>query len=429
MTTINDVAWNRVFAETDILSEIQSSGLARVTAETLRQHGNREPRLMAKLDTLAERPESFKLNAINILPVHNGEYVIFSDPENKSYYSFGNVLDEVVIEEYNSPFDFGLLDAFPISRSFSESQAIDYAFTASLLKHFLACSTMHLSIRGRSFSGTFDLTLPQQASSVVVSSVQIEVDAGYETTDSIVLIEAKVGRREDFNIRQLVYPYLQWSQKSNKRVRPVLLMYSNGKYFIAEFTVGGNYGQIEMISVRGFTVNDSKVAVINLGELFVAAPEGVEPPSTPFPQANDLDRVVDLVQLVSAGTITKMEISDFFEFDERQADYYANAAAYLGFVQRSERGFSLTEEGDSFLKLAGVTQRTRTLVKQMLRRPSLRASVSLLAGRNFNLHSINDAEIAEIVQRTTSLTGTTPSRRASTVRQWLKWLLKNCSLS
>lgn len=428
MATLNDIAWARFFAETNMLYEIERNGFCYVSADALKEKGGREPRLMAKLDTLAERPEIFEESGINILPVQNGQYILFSDPTNASYFPFKSILEEVQVEEYTSTIDLPTFDTFPLNRAFSESQAIDFAFVSSLLKHFCQCETMHLSIRGRLSSGRFDLILPPANISVNVSNVQIEVDAGYENDDQIVLIEAKIGRRSDFHIRQLIYPYLQWSAKTKKKIRPIFLTYSNGQYVLTEFAVGDRYGLLEVVSNRAFAINDSDVAVIHLGEALQAVELGAEPDHIPFPQANDMDKIVDTVQLIDLGVCTKAAIAEFFEFDERQSYYYTDAARYLGFVDKLQQSFVLTEAGQDFLTMPARTQRTKAIFRQMLKRPSLRAALALIEGRDFDLTRVREEELAEIIQQNTSLSGSTPLRRASTLRKWFKWLLKNSAL-
>ncbi|MBU6455397.1 MAG: AAA-associated domain-containing protein, partial [Cyanobacteria bacterium REEB67] len=314
------------------------------------------------------------------------------------------------------------------NRAFSESQAIDFAFVSALLKHFCQCETMHLTVRGRLSSGNFELRLPSSAGIIDVSNVQIEVDAGYENDDQIVLVEAKIGRRSDFHIRQVIYPYMQWSQKTKKKIRPIFLTYSNGQYVLTEFAVGETYGALEIVSNRAFIVNDSEVALINVAELMQAQPLLIEPVEIPFPQANDMDKVVDTIQLIDQGVNTKSALAEFFEFDERQAYYYSDAARYLGFVEKEKQVFVLTEAGREFLTLAARTQRTKAIFRQMLKRPSLRGAISLLAERQFDLTSVKEAELAAIIQQNTALTGSTPLRRANTLRKWFKWLLNNSVL-
>jgi len=228
----NDEAWQRFFDETDTLAKIEREGLCYVSARDLKQIGRREPRLMAKLDTLAVRPEVFKENSLTIFPVKNGEYVLFKDPTRKSYYRFSRKESDLPVTVYDSQVDLLSFDAYPGGQGLSECQAIDFAYIASLIKHFTGDERLSLVIRGRLFSGAFHFRLPADNRRIAVSGVQIEVDAGYESPDGLYLVEAKVGKRDDFHIRQLYYPFLEWSNRSRKRIVLIFLVYTNGKYYL-----------------------------------------------------------------------------------------------------------------------------------------------------------------------------------------------------
>ena len=82
-------------------------------------------------------------------------------------------------------------------------------------------------------------------------------------------------------------------------------------------------------------------AAIDLSYLLAETAEGIEPEGIPFPQANDLDKVADLVSMSEADIITKESIADLFEFDERQGDYYANAARYIGLFRETRKSIWL----------------------------------------------------------------------------------------
>ncbi|MBP7862395.1 hypothetical protein KA183_11990 [bacterium] len=425
MSKANDIAWSDFFAKSDVLSQIECQGFAYVKADDIKEF--REPRLMAKIDTLAMRPEPFVQHSLSILPVQNGLYLLFKDPENKLFYSFPKIQDDLKVEEHRSQIDLQTFDCFPKSKIFSESQAIDYAKLASLINRYIGSDDATLCVRGRLYSGDFNFLLPDQAEPIQVSNVQIEVDAGFETPDSIVLIEAKIGRRDDFNIRQLFYPYLQWSKRSRKKIRTVFLTYSNGEYLFTEFEMGRDLGEIELISNRAFVIDDLPVCNIDLNELLSKIAVEKEPDSIPFPQADDLNKIVDLVQLNDYEIKTPHSISEFFEFTERQSYYYAGAAVYLGFIERAAQLLELTQYGKSFAQIVSRSQRTKVLLEQMLKRPTLRKSLELLMARGFDLKLVDNREIADIIQTETNLTGTTPIRRAATVKKWLKWMTLNCS--
>ncbi len=433
MATANDKHWNLFFQNSDALTQIQSCGFAYVTADELKAVGGREPRLMAKIDSLSNRPQSFQEHQINILPVQNGRYILFKDSKNTSFYQF-KVSEEIPpIEEYISNKDLQAFDSFPSNRSFSESQAIDFASIASLLTSYSGDENLHLSIRGRLYSGEFSFHLPSSKHLVKVDNVQIEVDAGYETTNTLLLLEAKIGRRDNFNIRQLWYPWMQWSHKTSKKIRPIFFSYSNGQYLFTEFKFDTTFGSAEVVSNRAFTINESAIAHIDLNKMLTLTQTKIMSQDYTVPQANDLDKVIDLVQFIKSGQNTKLKIADSFEFDERQADYYANAAAYLGLAERvgnrEKSEFQLSDFGQQFVNFTSRNQRTFALVEKMATDPLMREVLSMFAAVCFAEAKISDQYIASLIEKHSLLSGTTPMRRASTIRNWLRWLAKNAIFS
>lgn len=154
----------------------------------------------------------------------------------------------------------------------------------------------------------------------------------------------------------------------------------------------------------------------------------------PFPQANDLDKVVDLLAFLDTEKDPEMAgragIAKHFEFDERQADYYANAAAYLGLLERRSRagGFALTRPGDLLVGTPSLVRRTEILVEQMAKRPVFRGAFQLLQQSGMDPEQVGNAQIEAVIAAHTSLGSSTPARRASTVRSWLRWLKQNAEL-
>ena len=433
----HDAAWQRVFEHTDLLRQIQEQGFAYISAKQLKTFGRREPRLMAKQDTLSARPAIFREHDLSIFPVENGQYVIFHDPEQKSYFRFDASLDRLPQQQYTSKIDLYSFETYPVNQRLSESQAIDFAVVSFLLQHFLEDEQLHLTIRGRLRSGSFHFTLPTRQQQIQVSGVQIEVDAGYESSDRIYLLEAKVGKREDFHIRQLMYPYLEWSQRSRKEVVPIFLIYSNGQYYLVQFRLSQVFGELTVVKKQCYIINESLRASINLLHLLEQVRAETEPQDIPYPQADDLDKVVDIIQLIEAGSTSKAEISDYFDFEERQGDYYLNAAAYLGFIKRTRQQFTLTTSGRHFCDIRSRSERTVLLITHLLQKPTFRAIFQRLSDQQQHLRlfenywsvdELDQAEIASIIQTHTALNQQTASRRALTARSWVKWVLKNCDL-
>lgn len=425
-----DEAWDRFFEATGVLSQIERTGYCIITADALKEHGHREPRLMAKIDTLAERPKSFAAHHLSLFPTRNGEYILFRDTTNKTYYQFGRELQEIPIQEYVSAVDLHAFDAFPGYQILNESQAIDFAYISSLLRHFTGDARLNLVIRGRNYSGAFHFLLPNSEHHVDVCGVQIEVDAGYESNAGIYLIEAKVGQRSDFNIRQLYYPYLEWKTRSRKRIVPIFLAFTNGKYYLTEFRFAESFGDLHVVRSECYVINENPRPALHLNQLLAETAGDLLPfePSVPFPQADDLDKVIDTIRAVNEGVQTKESLATFFEFDERQGDYYANAAAYLGFLTRTREGFVISETGRNYLGLRSRRQRMEALVRQLLIRPTFRQVLERLQERRFDPSQIQRAEIAQVIQANTDLRKSTPTRRSQTVQSWVKWLHQNVDL-
>lgn len=76
-------------------------------------------------------------------------------------------------------------------------------------RQFVGEETKH-TVSGRMGSGQFEYEVENAEGyrkHVKVKGAQIEIDGGYEGNTKFALIEAKKETANDFNIRQLFYPY------------------------------------------------------------------------------------------------------------------------------------------------------------------------------------------------------------------------------
>jgi len=424
--TQNDDAWEKIFEHLPLLSEIDKSGFVYVSAEDIKNASDkREPRLLAKQDTSDLRPKVFRHHKLSMLPVENGKYIIFRDENARTYFPIEKILAEITAEEYKPKKDYRGYQSLDVRNLSSESQAIDFANLVSLLKTFTNEKELNLTIRGRQRSAKFSVKIPGTNHSAEVDGVQIEVDAGFESPEKIYIFEAKLGRIEDFNIRQLYYPFKDWSSRSCKEIIPLFFLYTNGLFYLLEFRFEEEYGKLQCIRSKCFTVNEPVKLEINLRQLLEEIHIETEP-DVPYPQANDLDKVVDIItNFKSAGLSNKPAIAEFFDFDERQGDYYLNAGYYLGLLKRvpDTTEFGLTREGEYIARSENRSRRNLLLLTQMLKRPSFNEIIRLFESKNRNLSLLNVDMLAPIIQKNSGLDGSTPRRRASTVMSWLRWMV------
>lgn len=420
-------AWDEVFSKTSILKDITETGYSFLTADALKVFsGGKEPRLLAKMDTESSRPSIFKKNQLSILPVENGKYVIFLDPKLTSYLAFTNFYESLKPERYEPSGYITNLDTIKPCKITSESLAIDFAYHASLLRTFTNQKDLYQTIRGRQRTNEFVLSLPSGFEhKIIVNGVQMEIDAGYENVSSIILLEAKMGRADTFHIRQLLYPYLNWISISSKSVIPIFFTYTNGLFYFFQLRFGENYGDVEVIHRCCYTLNEPTISKIVLYETLKSTQIDPEP-LVPFPQANDIDKVIDIIMNWSEGLTTKESITRFFDFDTRQADYYANAAIYLGLLERSEEKgqFILTTDGKRLTEFSSRGLRNEFLFRQIIRKPVFHEIFCYLVTVGCRFEEIKPNVITEIIQKHTlrDCNNTTAKRRSSTVKKWLHWI-------
>ncbi|MES2387069.1 MAG: hypothetical protein V4543_03625, partial [Bacteroidota bacterium] len=168
--TANDAAWALIFKELDIPGALSRSPFFRITANDIKRIGKREPRLMAKFDTKESLPAIFREYELALNADTNGSYQVFKDPGFRSFISLPDYrLMEPVRFSPVLPFS---LDTLPFSSRLTESNALDFAHHSGLLSIVCNEPDLRLTTRGRFFSDTFPVVLPD-GPSFTVNRVQV----------------------------------------------------------------------------------------------------------------------------------------------------------------------------------------------------------------------------------------------------------------
>lgn len=224
----NDIAWEFLFNKYNIISEVERSGKFEITSKQINEV--REARLMTKFDHKVNLPKVFADNKLSILPITRGSYII---SKFEAYSSFENINPEVVrvqFPEYITSIDYENIS--------SEAMAINCAYVSGIIHDFVDDDEIVPTVSGRMSSDLFSFKIKDINSDemeVEVENSQIEIDGGYEGVKTLSLIEAKNSLSDDFIIRQLYYPYRLWSNKIDKKVKPIFMVYSNGIYNLYEY--------------------------------------------------------------------------------------------------------------------------------------------------------------------------------------------------
>lgn len=252
-----DIPWKKIFDDYNIYNHDFEAGPYILTADDIKKAvgsfqstSDREVRTLCKQDTRKSRPTVFKENGLFILPKKNGSYYIL---KGEGYVELPEI--ETPIENYNKKLSFDLESSLVGE---SEMQFVDFAYANSLIRTFMNDESLVLTIRGRKYTPTFSFKVGNH--SLSVEGVQTEVDAGYEGKNSIVLVEAKNSKAKDTIIRQLYYPYRQWSINTTKLIKTLFFKKTiiNGEnifnLWLFEFTNKEDYNSIKLIRSGRFRI-------------------------------------------------------------------------------------------------------------------------------------------------------------------------------
>lgn len=417
----NKEAWEKIFNEYDVLNKIQEQGLFEISSKEINEY--REARLMTKFDNSESIPKILSENNLSILPISGNKYMI---ARFKAYKKFGSEPKD--IERVEFPPYIESLDYNNIS---SEALALNCTYITGILEDFLDEEELVPTVSGKMGSGLFKFEIAQinddKKINVTVENSRMEIDGGYEGVNSLALVEAKNVVAEDFLVRQLYYPYRLWKSKITKKVRPIYVVYSNGIFTIYEYKFNdiNEYSSIELVKCKKYSIEDTNIDLGTIQNLIENIQNYVEEPKISFPQANSFERVINLCELLESSEKGKQEITEKYEFDPRQTNYYTDAAIYLGLVVKKgvrSKSFELSKLGKRILSL-NYKNRQIEFVKLILSHKVFHMTIK----RYFEkLEMPTDSEIVEIMKECELYKigkDSTFYRRASTIKSWVDWII------
>jgi hypothetical protein len=418
----NDIAWQAIFQEEDIISSIQRDGYFYISSEKINKR--REARLMTKFDHHVQLPKIFKDNHLSIQPVSRGGYVIggFS-----SYFLLPDFKKLPDVKYCDLP---AQIETINTQRLSSESSIILYAYLSGMIDDILDEETL-FTVFGRMSTGKFEYRIYNSRSQgdqhITVENSQCEIDGGFEGESKFAIIEAKCQSLDDFIIRQLYYPYRLWKSKIAKEVIPIFLSFSNNifTFYVFDFPDVYHYNSIQLKSIHRYCIGHYEIDMADLRELFGGLQIIEEDNQQTFPQADKFDRVIDLMdKLYINDPLTKDEITTEYAFDVRQADYYVSAGGYLGLFDRLKVGsnptrYTLTRKGQEIMKL-DPKRRNLELARAILSHKVF----NTVFGEYLERKPSRERIIEIMITNLNDLNLTTIKRRSQTVEKWIDWIFQ-----
>ena len=421
-TNLNDIAWEKLFNKYKILHHIENEGFYKISAEQIKKI--REPRLMAKFDNSLELPELFSQNQLAILPITRGDYVI---SHFDAYHRFETV-ERLPIRRLPLPTHLQSLNSENIT---SEAVALNCAFASGIIAEFIEDSSIYATASGRMGSGEFSFNINDTKTGAIhqvnVNNSQIEIDAAFEGVNSLALFEAKRVLSEDFLIRQLYYPFRIWQSRITKPIKPIFLVYSNGIYRLFEYIFDdpNNYNSLRLVKHMNYSIEDTTITTSDIQDILEKTVI-VNEQQIPFPQADSFERVINLCELVNSQELSRNDVTERYDFDARQTNYYTDAARYLSLLdKRTENGtplYSISEAGRRILNL-GYKQRQLAFCRLILSHKAFNLTLRqyLKSGEmpstSYIINIMKKSNLYRIKSETTY------ERRSSTIKGWINWIV------
>ena len=419
-----DSAWESLFEKFNIKCEIENNGHFLISADQIKDF--REPRLMTKFDHYDNLPKIFKDNDLSIMPISRNLFII-SNHEMFFDFDFSKTdAQRELIPEY--------IESISGESITSEAVALNCSYLTGMLSDFLEDDAIVPTVSGRMGSGSFTFNIKNKKTnlfdSIDVNNSQIEIDGAYEGLKYLSLVEAKKDISSDFLIRQIYYPYRVWRNRVDKEIKLVYFIHSNSIFSFYEYKFEDieNYNSLKLVKHKQYTLEDTTINMESIIRI-LSEVSIIDEPEVPFPQADDFNKVINLIELIENEDLTVESIAEKYEFDPRQSGYYSNACIYLGLIDKyyvkRTTYFRISELGRKLLNLSYI-DRQLEFVKLILSHkvfnetmkstledaviPDKEAIISLMK-RN-NLYNIGK----KIENPTTY------GRRASSIRGWIDWI-------
>ncbi len=280
-------------------------------------------------------------------------------------------------------------------------------------------------------SGTFSFDIGDSLSGktrrIEVNNSRIEIDSAYEGTSCLALFEAKRDLSKDFLVRQLYYPFRVWQKRVNKTIQPVFLVYSNGIYRLYEYAFENpdNYGSLHLIKRKNYSVEDTAISSSDIQKV-VRDVEIVHEPEIPFPRADKFERIINLCEILSGQELSGTDVTERYDFDSRQTNYYTDAARYLGLLEKRKESatpfYSLSDAGRRILDYR-FRERQLAFCKTILSHKAFNSALRLYfkKGAMPSTDEIVEAMKQSVIYRVES--ESTLTRRSSSVKGWINWIV------
>lgn len=422
-----DKNWEKIFNDHNILDAIEAKGSFTISSKEINKY--KEARLMTKFDYLTSLPDLFFDNKLSILPITRGTYTIGHFDAYQTIENTNKIFSNNRIE---LPFPAWIETIDPRVIT-SESSMLNAAFSSGMISDLFNDEEILQTISGRMSSNSFDFNIASRinnsTTNISVQNSQLEIDGGFETTNKLMLFEAKNNTTDSFLIRQLYYPYRLWNNKIDKPITPIFLQYKNGIYnfSIFKFNDVNDYNSLELISRKNYVIGAESTTLNDIiSVLERTSYTEYEKTTIPFPQADSLEKIIDMMAAIfdsENNSLTLEELTLLNSYVYRQAHYYSRAGAYLDIIKiNSDGSVSLTLIGVQLMNKP-LKQKNLGFIEQIFKHKIFNKAMKKRIRHRGPLTTQQTFEIMKESLPQNIFADSTLERRARTVNAWIKRIL------
>jgi hypothetical protein len=182
---------------------------------------------------------------------------------------------------------------------------------------------------------------------------------------------------------------------------------------------------LALVNQKNYSVEDTAIEITDI-QAVLKKTVTTQEPQVPFPQADSFERVINICELLNERELSRNNITEQYAFDERQTNYYTDAARYLGLLEKRNDGrmpiYRLSEKGRQILRL-NYKQRQLAYCDLIL---SHKVFGDVLRKCLENGRMPLTGDIIQIMKASNLYkveSDNTFERRSSTVKGWLNWIL------
>ncbi len=324
--------WENLFEKYKISETIQQNGFFPISRNQLAEAEKSRMSFLYR-ECL---PEIFRKNHLALLPIEQEKFILAPV---QAYHQF--TLDYPEINHFSMP---EYLESMNHQHIHHQQTALFCALASGIIADFVEDEGLLPVYSDEIESERFSFEIAENNSrnrrEIYVENAPFQPDAFCEGKKYLSLIQASRFLTDNFLIGYLYYPYRVWQAKVRKKVKSILLVYTNGIYHLYEFRFNDpySYNSISLVKQKRYSLERSSVTKAEISSLLERIPH-LDEQEKFFPKAENFRKVINFCEL--------LDHQEYFSDDA-----CAEASQYLGLTKKIDKEhsvYALTTSGKKIL--------------------------------------------------------------------------------